>query len=86
MYLHTKCNHVIYSNHCLSLLDTLKMCTRECIMRNVIKVPFIFLFYLIFIYFHMPFYWLKKNVKGKNMKISIDKWLSLSVLSGVVAT
>ena len=55
-------------------------------MRNVIKVPFIFLFYLIFIYFHMPFYWLKKNVKGKNMKKSIDKWLSLSVLSGVVAT
>ena len=57
------------------VLDTLKMCTRECIMRNVMKIPFIFLSYLIFIYFHMSFHWLKKKIKGKNMKKSIDKWL-----------
>lgn len=30
----------------LILLDTLKMCTRECVMRNVINIPFIFLSYL----------------------------------------
>ena len=51
--------------------------------KSSFYLPLLFNFYLLSYAFLLA---KKKNVKGKNMKKSIDKWLSWSVLSGVVAT